>query len=127
MVAEPWQLDPAAPPPDVIVLGLPRVWRRISTAPSPDSPHTDGSWSCRTSTGHLVADALRAGAYGCVARGADDEELLLAMGAVARGGLHISRDSSPSCTPNWDNPSSLPPRPLSPAARPRHSAGSPPG
>ncbi|WP_051951103.1 LuxR C-terminal-related transcriptional regulator [Actinacidiphila yeochonensis] len=40
--------------------------------------------------GRQVSEALRAGAYGCVSRQTDDEELLGAIGTVAQGGMHIS-------------------------------------
>jgi DNA-binding NarL/FixJ family response regulator len=40
--------------------------------------------------GRSVAEALRAGAYGVVMRQADDEEVLCAITAVARGGLYLS-------------------------------------
>ncbi len=38
----------------------------------------------------LVTDALRAGAFGCVSRQADEEELLRAVETVALGGLHVA-------------------------------------
>lgn len=36
-----------------------------------------------------VVDALRAGAYGCVSRQADDDQLLHAVTTVAGGGIHV--------------------------------------
>jgi DNA-binding NarL/FixJ family response regulator len=38
----------------------------------------------------LVTVALRAGAYGCVCKQTDDDELLCAVGTVARGGVHVA-------------------------------------
>lgn len=38
----------------------------------------------------LVTDALRAGAFGCVSRQADEDELLRAVETVAQGGLHVA-------------------------------------
>ncbi|MEK8143008.1 hypothetical protein NKH18_15020 [Streptomyces sp. M10(2022)] len=73
-----------------------------------------------------MAGVLGAGAYGCVARSADDEELLLAIRTVARGGLHISPGLAAKLHTELEQPATTP-RPPSPAARPRHSAGSPPG
>jgi DNA-binding NarL/FixJ family response regulator len=37
-----------------------------------------------------VSDALRAGAFGCVSKEADEEELLRAVQTVAQGGLHVA-------------------------------------
>ncbi|WP_227025094.1 LuxR C-terminal-related transcriptional regulator [Streptomyces tsukubensis] len=96
VVAEPWQLDPAAPAPDVIILGPSPVAEK-------DLPDTVAELAPRGRilvvsdfTGApRVAGALRAGAYGCVSRRVDDEELLLAVRTVARGGLHVSPGLAP--------------------------------
>lgn len=91
VVAEPVELDPAGPRPDVIVLG-----------PSPDTEESlDGVIGKLASLGRVlvIADfgrrqsvtaALRAGAHGCLTRDADDDELLGAIGTVARGGVHVA-------------------------------------
>lgn len=91
MVADPVELDPAGPRPDVIVLG-----------PSPDTEESLGEVVGKLAElGRVlvVADfggrqpvtiALRAGARGCVPREAGDDELLCAIATVARGGVHIA-------------------------------------
>ncbi|MEV6029070.1 response regulator transcription factor [Streptomyces sp. NPDC052036] len=95
VVAEPTDLDPALPRPDVVVLG-----------PSPDSErslevvvnHLAGFGRVLVVadfTRPLVATALRAGAFGCVTRDGGDDELIHALTTVARGGVHIS----PALTP----------------------------
>ncbi|MFI0895585.1 DNA-binding response regulator [Streptomyces sp. NPDC020983] len=42
-----------------------------------------------------VTDVLRAGAYGCVSRQADDDELLRAVVTVARAGVHVDARLAP--------------------------------
>jgi len=87
----PVKLDPYGPRPDVIVLG--------------PSPAGDGARETVISSlsglgrvlvvadfseTQLVTAALRAGAFGCVTRQAEDEELLSAVCTVADGGVHIA-------------------------------------
>lgn len=91
VVAEPVELDPAGPRPDVIMLG-----------PSPDTVGSLGEIIDKLAAlGRVlvVADfagwqsvttTLRAGAHGCVTREASDDELLDAVATVARGGVHIA-------------------------------------
>ncbi|MCO5974916.1 response regulator transcription factor [Actinoallomurus soli] len=91
VVAEPAELDPAGPRPDVILLG-----------PSPETEGTLDEVVGKLATlGRVLVVAefrwrqsvtavLRAGAHGCVTREAGDDELLGAIATVARGGLHIA-------------------------------------
>jgi DNA-binding NarL/FixJ family response regulator len=91
VVAELPELDPAEPPADVIVFG---------PSPTAEKSLTQHIGEL-TSRGRVlvisdfadwqpVAGALRAGAYGCVTRHADDDELLRAVATVALGGLHVA-------------------------------------
>ncbi|MYS19079.1 two component transcriptional regulator, LuxR family [Streptomyces sp. DvalAA-14] len=110
VVAEPWQLDPAAPPPEVIVLG-----------PSPQAeetlPDVVGKLArygrvlvvSDFSGPQPVAGALRAGAYGCVTRHTDDDGLLLAIGTVARGGLHVAPGLAARLHAELAQPTAVPP------------------
>lgn len=110
VVAEPWQLDAAAPRCDIIVLG-----------PSPDAERNlTEEVGLLTTRGkvlvigefagwQLLADALRAGAYGCVTRDADDEELLLAIKTVARGGVHVAPGLATHLHTELRHPAATPP------------------
>jgi DNA-binding NarL/FixJ family response regulator len=91
VVAEPPELHPNEPPADVIVFG----------------PSLKGEKSLTELIGELtpcgrvlvisdfadrqpVVGAFRVGAYGCVTRQADDDELLRAVATVALGGLYVA-------------------------------------
>jgi len=91
VAAEPPDLDLAEPPADVLVFGP-------SLKAEQNLTELVGEL---TSLGRVlvisdfadqqpVAGALRAGAYGCVTRHADDDELLRAVATVALGGLHVA-------------------------------------
>ena len=62
-----------------------------------------------------LTGVIRAGAFGCVCGHVDEEELLLAIRTVARGGMHISPSLSPLLhselrTPGNPQPAMLAPR-----------------
>jgi DNA-binding NarL/FixJ family response regulator len=91
VVAEPSQLDPASLSADVIIFGPSRRAEqplneavtelaslgRVLVIADPDDRQ-------------FLTAVLRAGAYGCVTRQADDDELLSAVRTVARGGVHVA-------------------------------------
>jgi len=91
VAAEPPDLGPLQPPADVIVFG-----------PAPKAEHALTELIGQlTSRGRVlvisdfagrqpVTGALRAGAYGCVTRQADDEDLQRAVATVALGGFHVA-------------------------------------
>lgn len=88
---EPWRLDPAPTPYDVLLFGpSPPAEKdlaagvaalaglgRVLIVADPAGPRN-------------VTDALAAGAHGCVSRNCGDEELLRAIATVAHGGLYLS-------------------------------------
>ncbi|MFF3561799.1 LuxR C-terminal-related transcriptional regulator [Streptomyces sp. NPDC002574] len=92
LAADPSELpSPAAQRLDVIVYGAPPV-TGPSFAKTVDALALSGrvlvvadfaGWQ-------PVTEALRAGAFGCVSKQADEEELLRAVETVALGGLHIA-------------------------------------
>lgn len=91
VVAEPRELDPAGPPPDVIVFGpSPKGEKSLSQLIGELTPRGRVLVMSEFADWQLVAGALRVGAYGCVTRRADDDELLRAVGTVALGGLHVA-------------------------------------
>ena len=111
VVAEPPELDPAQPPADVIVFGPapkaePSLTERIGELSPRGRVLVISDFTGRQS----VAGALRAGAYGCVTRHADDDDLLRAVSTVAFGGLHVA----PSLTARLhaELQMSVPPQPL---------------
>lgn len=88
---DPMALDQAAACFDVLVFGpSPVAEKALAEAVDPLAAHGRVLLLADFPTGQDVSDALRAGAYGVVTRFADDEELLFAIAAVARGGLYLS-------------------------------------
>ena len=63
---------------------------------------------------HQLTGAIRAGAFGCVCGNVDEEELLLAVRTVARGGVHISPSLSPLLHSELRAPDVPPPAMLAP-------------
>ncbi len=90
-VTEPWQLQSAVPPCDVIVFApSPTAQRALNESVGELARRGRVLVVSDFAGGQLVARALQAGAYGCVTTLADDDELLRAVGTVARGGLHVA-------------------------------------
>lgn len=89
--ADPSCLDPANLPADAIVFGPSR---------QADQPLNEAVGQLAAlgrvlvvmdlDDRQLVTVALRAGAYGCVTRQAEDNDLLCAIDTVARGGVHVA-------------------------------------
>jgi DNA-binding NarL/FixJ family response regulator len=91
VVAEPPELDPAQPPPDVIVFGpSPEAEKSLTRLIGELTPRGRVLVISEFADRQLLAGALRAGAFGCVTRHADDDELLHAVATVALGGLHVA-------------------------------------
>jgi DNA-binding NarL/FixJ family response regulator len=63
---------------------------------------------------HQLSGAIRAGAFGCVSGLVDEEELLLAVRTVARGGMHISPSLSALLHSELRGPENPPPAILAP-------------
>jgi len=57
----------------------------------------------------MVTEAVRAGAFGCVTRQSDDEELLRAVDTVTRGGLYISPGLTARLHAELREPTAAPP------------------
>ena len=57
----------------------------------------------------LVTAVLQAGAFGCVTRQADDDELLYAVTTVARGGVHVAPELASRLHAELRQPSVTPP------------------
>jgi len=93
-IAEPWQLQPALPPCDVIVFAPAAPAQSAQSALSASISDLARRGRvlvvCDFAAGQPVTRALEAGAYGCVNTLADDDDLLRAVAAVASGGLHIA-------------------------------------
>ncbi|MFC4033947.1 DNA-binding response regulator [Streptomyces polygonati] len=95
VVAEPCRLDPALRA-DVIVLGpSPQAEETLPDMVAELGPHGRVLVVSDFAGPQLLAGALRAGAYGCVTRQTDDDGLLLAIGTVAGGGLHVAPGLTP--------------------------------
>jgi DNA-binding NarL/FixJ family response regulator len=91
VAAEPPDLDPPQPPADVIVFGPSlKAERSLTELIGELSPSGRVLVISDFAGRQPVAGALRAGAYGCVTRHADDEELRRAVATVALGGLHVA-------------------------------------
>ncbi|NED80572.1 response regulator transcription factor [Streptomyces sp. SID11233] len=109
VVAEPWQLDTTDSPPDVVILGpSPQAEKDLAGAIAEVAAHGRILVVSDFTGPLLVTDALRAGAHGCVCRRADDEELLLAITTVARGGLHVSAGLAPKLHAELERPTPTP-------------------
>jgi DNA-binding NarL/FixJ family response regulator len=90
-LAEPWQLDSDAPRCDVIVFGPPALAEKtFNEAVAGLADRGRVLVVSDFAGGAQVVGALQAGAFGCVSKRVDDEELLRAVATVARGGLHLS-------------------------------------
>ena len=88
---EPWQLDSAPPSCDVLLYGpSPPAQKDLAAAVAALARHGRVLIVADFTGAQSVADALSAGAYGCVTRQSSDEELLRAITTVANGGLHLS-------------------------------------
>jgi DNA-binding NarL/FixJ family response regulator len=91
VVAEPPELDGEQPPADVIVFGPSlRADEGLTDQVGALSPHGRVLVISDFTDRQPVAAVLRAGAYGCVTRHEDDDELLRAVTTVALGGLHVA-------------------------------------
>jgi DNA-binding NarL/FixJ family response regulator len=96
VAAEPRDLRPAQPPPDVIVFGpSPEAEKSLGPLISELTPLGRVLVISDFAGDQLVAGAIRAGAYGCVARQVDDDELVRAVTTVALGGLHVAPGLAP--------------------------------
>lgn len=91
VAAEPPDLGPLQPPADVIVFGPSLNAERGLTELIGQLSSLGRVLVISDFAGRQpVADALRAGAYGCVTRHADDQELRRAVDTVALGGLYVA-------------------------------------
>jgi DNA-binding NarL/FixJ family response regulator len=108
-VSEPEDFHPSGPPPDVIAFG----------PASADKEHLIEPLVALVARGRvlvvtesttpgLVAEVLRAGAYGCVTRHSDDGVLLAAVLAVAQGGLYLAPELATSFHADLREPASGP-------------------
>jgi DNA-binding NarL/FixJ family response regulator len=80
---------------DVLVFGpSPAAGKEIAEAVEPLATYGRVLLFVDLPAGQYVADALRAGVHGLVTRLADDQELLHAVAAVARGGLYLSAEQA---------------------------------
>jgi DNA-binding NarL/FixJ family response regulator len=90
-VTEPSELDLAVARCDVIVFGPSSAAQNgLTESIGALARHGRVLIVSDFSGGRLVVGALQAGAYGCVTTLTDDDELLHAVGTVARGGLHVA-------------------------------------
>jgi DNA-binding NarL/FixJ family response regulator len=91
VVADPPELGPTQPPPDVIVFGpSAEAEQSLSELIGELTPRGRVLVISDFADRQLVAGAIRAGAFGCVTRRADEDELLRAVAAVALGGLYVA-------------------------------------
>jgi DNA-binding NarL/FixJ family response regulator len=110
VVAEPAQLDPASLSVDVIVFGPSRrAEQPLNEAVAELAALGRVLVIADLDDRQLVTAVLRAGAYGCVTRQADDDELLCAVGTVMRGGVHIAPGLAARLHAELQQPSVTPP------------------
>lgn len=115
---DPVELDREAMRFDVLVFGpSPVAEKAIGEAVDPLTAHGRVLLLADFPDGQGMAEVLRAGAYGVVSRLADDEELLFAIAAVARGGLYLSPQLASSALRELRRSAALP----SPALAPREA------
>ena len=96
VAAEPQDLSPAQPLPDVIVFGpSPEAEKILSQQISELTPFGRVLVISDFAGDQLVAGAIRTGAYGCITRHVDDGELMRAVTTVALGGLHVAPGLAP--------------------------------